>query len=190
MRLDGEDVTGLAPSARAERGLVRTFQSLELFEDLTVADNLAVAAERQPWWGSLADAVGLSRDSDAAADVAWALSLMGLEDVAGALPSDLSHGSRRLVSVARALAPRPDIVLLDEPAAGLDTSETEALGHHLRALPDAGVTVLLVDHDMSLVLDLCSEITVLDFGQVIASGPPDVIRADEGVVTAYLGTTA
>ncbi|MEL7206904.1 MAG: ABC transporter ATP-binding protein [Actinomycetota bacterium] len=190
VRLDGEDITGLAPSARAERGLVRTFQSLELFEDLTVTDNLAVAAEGQPWWGSLADAVGISRASEAEADVDWALELMGLVNVADALPSDLSHGRRRLVSVARALAPRPDVVLLDEPAAGLDTGETEALGNHLRLLPDAGVTVLLVDHDMSLVLDLCSDIAVLDFGQIIAAGPPDAVRADEAVVSAYLGTTA
>jgi branched-chain amino acid transport system ATP-binding protein len=185
----GEDVTGLAPSARADRGLVRTFQSLELFEDLSVADNLAVAAEPQPWWGMLADAVGRSRTSDAAADGDWALDLVGLADEGDAMPSELNHGHRRLVSVARALAARPRLVLLDEPAAGLDTAETETLGRHLRSLPDAGVTTFLIDHDMSLVLDVCTHINVLDFGQIIASGPPEAVRADEAVIAAYLGTS-
>jgi branched-chain amino acid transport system ATP-binding protein len=190
VRLAGEDVTGLAPSARAERGLVRTFQSLELFEDLSVADNLSVAAERQPWWGALADAVGRSRSTDASADVDWALDLVGLAEARHALPSELSHGRRRLVSVARALAARPRLVLLDEPAAGLDTAETETLGRHLRSLPEAGVTTLLIDHDMSLVLDVCTHIHVLDFGRIIASGPPGAVRVDPVVVAAYLGTSA
>ena len=189
VRFAGQDVTGLAPSARAELGLVRTFQSLELFEDLTVADNLAVAAEHRPWWGVLADAVGRSSASDTAADVDWALEQVGLTDAADALPAELSHGRRRLVSVARALAARPRLMLLDEPAAGLDTAETDLLGRHLRALPDAGITILLIDHDMGLVLDVCTHIHVLDFGRIIASGPPGAVRTDPTVVAAYLGTS-
>ena len=187
IRFDGADVTGMAPNQRAERGLVRTFQSMELFEDLTVGDNLAVAAEPEPWWGVLAEAVGRTPASTAAEDVAWALSLVGLDGTADAAPSELSHGRRRLVSVARALAARPRLVLLDEPAAGLDTAETDLLGRHLAALPEAGVTVLLIDHDMSLVLDVCTDIHVLDFGRIISAGPPDAVRADPGVVAAYLG---
>ena len=189
VRFAGHDVTGLAPSARAELGLVRTFQSLELFEDLTVADNLAVAAEHRPWWGVLADAIGRAPSSDTSADVDWALELVGLTDAGDAMPVELSHGRRRLVSVARALAARPQLMLLDEPAAGLDTAETELLGEHLRGLPEAGITVLLIDHDMGLVLDVCTHIYVLDFGRIIASGPPSTVRADPTVVAAYLGTS-
>jgi branched-chain amino acid transport system ATP-binding protein len=113
--------------------------------------------------------------------------LCGLHDVADRRPTELSHGRRKLVGVARALASRPKLVLLDEPAAGLDTEESQVLGEHLRLLPAEGVTVLLVDHDMGLVLSVCDEIHVLDFGQLIARGTPDQIRADDAVITAYLG---
>jgi branched-chain amino acid transport system ATP-binding protein len=187
IRFAGRDVTGLAPSARAELGLVRTFQSLELFEDLSVGDNLRVAAEPEPWWGILVEAIGRSVSTTVDADVDWALAQMGLEGAADVLPSELSHGQRRLVSVARALAARPDLVLLDEPAAGLDTAETELLGRHLRQLPAAGVSILLIDHDMSLVLDVCTHLHVLDFGRIIATGSPEAVRANPAVIAAYLG---
>jgi branched-chain amino acid transport system ATP-binding protein len=120
-------------------------------------------------------------------DVDWALELTGLTDVADRLPTELSHGRRKLVGVARALAQRPRLVLMDEPAAGLDTDESAELGKHLRALPAEGVTVLLVDHDMSLVLSICDEVIVLDFGQVIARGTPEEIRRNDAVISAYLG---
>ena len=102
-------------------------------------------------------------------------------DVADRCRPSSRHGRRKLVGVARALAARPRLVLMDEPAAGLDTDESDELGRHLRALPDAGVTVLLVDHDMGLVLGVCDDVVVLDFGQVIARGTPDQIRNDEAV---------
>ncbi len=191
VQLDGQDITRLAPAERAERGLVRTFQSLELFEDLSVADNLTVAAEPSRWWDPLIDAVRPRRgdriDASAAESVAWALAAVGLDEWADARPGDLSHGRRKLVAVARALAARPRLVLLDEPAAGLDTAETAELATHLRSLPDHGVSVLLVDHDMALVLDVCDTVYVLDVGELIAHGPPDAIRADRKVVDAYLG---
>lgn len=187
VRFDGRDLAGLAPNKRAELGLVRTFQSLELFEDLSVGDNLRVAAEPEPWWGIFAEATGFTVPSTVEADVGWALELMDLDGVADVQPSELSHGQRRLVSVARALAARPELVLLDEPAAGLDTSETELLGKHLRRLPEAGVSILLIDHDMSLVLDVCTHLHVLDFGRVIATGTPAEVRSNPDVVAAYLG---
>jgi branched-chain amino acid transport system ATP-binding protein len=103
------------------------------------------------------------------------------------LPTNLSHGRRKLVGVARALAQRPRLVLLDEPAAGLDTNESLELGARLKTMPDEGVTILLVDHDMGLVLGTCDTVHVLDFGRLIASGTPAEIRENQDVIAAYLG---
>src|SRR3954471_7389145 len=184
---DGDDITRLRPHVRARRGLVRTFQSVELFDDLTVEENLLVASQRMGVLTALRDLL-LPIGEHPRDAVDWALELCGLTDVRGRFPTELSHGRRKLVGVARALAQRPRLVLMDEPAAGLDTDESAELGRHLRALPDAGVTVLLVDHDMSLVLSVCDEVVVLDFGRVIARGTPAEIRNDEAVIAAYLGT--
>jgi branched-chain amino acid transport system ATP-binding protein len=184
---DGDDITGMRAHLRARRGLVRTFQSVELFDDLTVEENLLVASQRMGVVSALRDLL-LPVGEHPRDDVDWALELCGLTDVADRMPTELSHGRRKLVGVARALAQRPRLVLLDEPAAGLDTDESVELGEHLRALPEAGVSVLLVDHDMGLVLSVCDEIVVLDFGQVIARGTPAEIRNDEAVVAAYLGS--
>jgi branched-chain amino acid transport system ATP-binding protein len=187
----GADLTSTSPAERAKAGLVRTFQSLELFEDLSVGDNLRVAAEPSRWWDPLTDAIRPRRaDPSAVEAVAWALEVVGLTEAVDDVPIDLSHGQRKLVAVARALASRPRLVLLDEPAAGLDSTETALLGEHLRTLPEHGVTVLLVDHDMSLVLGVCDRVVVLDVGSVIADGPPDAIRGDARVVEAYLGTAS
>jgi branched-chain amino acid transport system ATP-binding protein len=185
----GEDITRLKPHTRARRGLVRTFQSVELFDDLTVEENLLVASQRMGVSAALRDLL-LPVRKHPRGDVDWALDLCGLTDVADRYPTELSHGLRKLVGVARALAQKPRLVLMDEPAAGLDTDESEELGRHLAALPQAGVTVLLVDHDMSLVLGICDAVVVLDFGRVIARGTPQEIRADEAVVGAYLGKEA
>ena len=176
---------------RAHRGLSRTFQSLELFEDLTVRDNLLAAAERPKWWSFLQDIVMPGRGEKAFLEqVDWSLTIMGLHDLADTLPSDLSHGQRKLVGVARALAAKPKLVLLDEPAAGLDTAESQLLGSHLRDFLDQDISVFLIDHDMGLVLDVCDTIHFLDFGAVIATGPVEEIRRDPAVVAAYLGRTA
>ena len=183
----GEDITGLRPHQRARRGLARTWQSVELFDDLTVEENLLVASQRMGVLKALRDLL-LPIGEAQREDVDWALELCGLTDVADRLPTELSHGRRKLVGVARALAQRPRLVLMDEPAAGLDTDESVELGQHLRALPAEGVTVLLVDHDMGLVLSVCDEVVVLDFGRVIARGTPAQTRNDEAVIAAYLGT--
>ncbi|MEZ5166729.1 MAG: ABC transporter ATP-binding protein [Acidimicrobiales bacterium] len=190
VRLDGIAISGHRPHERALAGLVRTFQTLELFEDLTVEENLAAAAEPTPWWQFMVDAVWPRRSAAVAPAVGSALALLGIDHIRHRLPADLSHGHRRLVGVARALAASPRLLLLDEPAAGLDTSESLALGERLRAIAATGVTILLVDHDMGLVLEVCDTIHVLDFGAVIASGPPAEIRRDPAVVAAYLGRTA
>jgi branched-chain amino acid transport system ATP-binding protein len=183
---EGRSLRGRPAYAVARRGLARTFQSVELFDDLTVRENLLVAAERPGPLDALRDLLLPSRPRGAAA-VAWASGVCGLDDVADRYPHQLPHGRRKLVGVARALAQRPRLVLMDEPAAGLDTDESLAFGQRLRTLPGHGVSVLLVDHDMGLVLGTCDRVQVIDFGREIACGTPDEIRADDGVIAAYLG---
>ncbi len=186
VRLDGNDITRMSAHQRARRDLGRTFQSIELFDDLTVRENLLVGASRARWWSLFRDTLGPTREL-ASRNIAWTLDLLGLADVADRLPTQLSQGRRKLVGVGRALAANPRLVLLDEPAAGLDSDESEVFGSHLRALTEHGITVLLVDHDMRLVLSRCDTIWVLEFGRVIASGTPEAIRADPRVIAAYLG---
>ena len=188
---NGEDIGELKPHERAQRGLVRTFQSLELFEDLSVKDNLLVAGYDTRWYSFLLDMIYMPRkDQKVDEQIEWALDIMGLNDVADAMPSDLSHGRRKLVGVARALAASPKLILLDEPAAGLDTAESQILGGHLREFLDHDMSVFLIDHDMGLVLSVCDYIYVLDFGKIIAEGTPQEIRESDTVKKAYLGEEA
>jgi ABC-type branched-subunit amino acid transport system ATPase component/ABC-type branched-subunit amino acid transport system permease subunit len=189
VELAGARIDELAAHQRARLGLARTYQSVELFDDLTVRENLVVAAERPTWWAMAADVVRPGRHATQAG-VEWALALLELDALADAYPQALSQGQRKIVGVARALAVEPRLVLLDEPAAGLDTRESAELGVRIRHLVDHGVSVLLVDHDMGLVLSVCDTVYVLDFGQVIGQGTPAEIRADERVVAAYLGERA
>ncbi len=184
--LDGEDVSDWAAHRRAAAGLGRTWQSLELFDDLTVAENCLVAAERSSLAGVLADAVRPGRYRDRG-PVDEALALLDLTGVADRLPDELPLGQRKLAGVARALAASPKVLLLDEPAAGLDSAESLVLGERLREVVDHGVSIFLIDHDMALVLGVCDHLYVLDFGRLIASGPPAAIRTDARVIAAYLG---
>jgi branched-chain amino acid transport system ATP-binding protein len=183
-----EEVTRLRPHLRARRGLARTFQAVELFDDLTVRENLLASSDDLGPFVSLAELFAPRWRPHEAVD--WALTVCDLHDVADSLPSVLPHGRRKLVGVARALARRPRVVLLDEPAAGLDTHETELLGQRLCELPGKGVSALLVDHDMGLVLSVCDFVYVLDFGRLIASGTPSEVRRSPEVIAAYLGSQA
>jgi branched-chain amino acid transport system ATP-binding protein len=172
----GQDLTGWPPHKRSHAGLVRTFQSLELFNELTVRENLQTYA-------------GMKHGHAADAAVDEALERMAVTWAADLYPSQLSHGQARLVSVARGLAAKPRLLLLDEPAAGLDADESQWLGQRLRALVDQGVvTVLLVDHDVDLIMNTCDRILVLDFGKEIGLGSPTEVRSNARVAKAYLGT--
>lgn len=176
---DGKDLEGTKPHQRVKLGLSRTFQAIELYEDLTVEENLEVglASGRQGY-----GAAGRRSLDETCA-------VLGLDDVRERPAGDLSQGQRQLVSIGRALVARPELLLLDEPAAGLDTQESEWLGLRLRDVRAKGVTILIVDHDVNLVLNLCDYIIVLDFGVLIAAGTPSQIRTDPRVVEAYLGST-
>ena len=183
--LDGRDLSGKAAHERARRGLARTWQSVELFDDLSVRENVAVAAEHRSAWGALWGVV--SRSSDHMERVDTALQVFELEGRGDAMPSELSQADRKLVGVARALAAEPRLLCLDEPAAGLDTLESETLGRHLREIADRGTATMLVDHDMGLVLSISDYVVVLEFGEVIAHGTPDAVRRDPNMISAYLG---
>jgi len=188
VELDGHDLAGMSPHARARLGLARTWQGIELFDDLSVRENLTVASHRPTAVSVLKELVSEAVVTTEAVDEA--LALVELEWAADLVPADLSQGQRKLVGVARATAMKPRVLCLDEPAAGLDTGESEELGRRLRKLADAGNSMLLIDHDMGLVLSICDQIFVLEFGKLIASGPPDAVRRDPQVVTAYLGGAA
>jgi branched-chain amino acid transport system ATP-binding protein len=183
----GRDITGWPAHRRAQAGLVRTWQSTELFNDLTVRENLMVGADKAGLAQVVADFVAPGRKQAARTEVDDALARFELDRFADRMPSDLSHGQRKLVGVARALAARPQLVLVDEPAAGLDSRESKELGRHLRGVVDNGPALLLIDHDMDLVLSVCDYVYVLDAGLLIAEGDPATIRRDPRVLTAYLG---
>jgi ABC-type branched-subunit amino acid transport system ATPase component/ABC-type branched-subunit amino acid transport system permease subunit len=175
LTLAGQEISTLAPYKRVRAGLGRTFQQTQLYDDMSVAENVSV--------GAAGAGARPPRPMDEV------LELLGIADVAERPVGQLSQGRRQLVAIGRALIGSPEVLLLDEPAGGLDTSESQWLGQRLRRIRDAGVTIMLIDHDMHLVLNLCDTIYVLDFGKVIAHGLPSAIRVDRTVAAAYLGTT-
>jgi branched-chain amino acid transport system ATP-binding protein len=176
---DGHDMTSSPVHTRARRGVARTFQRLETFGSLSVRENVLVAAE--------AHRRHSRRRYDAAELTDLILETVGLTTVAHRPASTLSTGLARLTELARALAIRPRLLLLDEPGSGLDTHESEAFGRILRDVAADGCGILLVEHDMDLIMDVCSWIHVLDFGLHICEGSPDTVKADVEVQKAYLG---
>ncbi|HAT17165.1 MAG TPA: ABC transporter ATP-binding protein [Gemmatimonadetes bacterium] len=185
VQIEGTEVFGRSAHLLAHAGLSRTWQTLELFDDISVRSNLDVASRVLTVRGAVRDFFRASERDDRVEEI---LELLGLADIANRQPVELSQGQRKLVGVGRALvASSTKILLLDEPAAGLDRTETAWFGEQLRGLVDEGYTMLLIDHDMGLVLNVCDRIHMLVFGELVTSGTPEEMRGNPDVIAAYLG---
>ncbi len=189
--LGGEDVTRLPADRRAQRGLARTFQNIRVFGAMTVLENVLTGLHARPGPGLAATILRLPRfgrmERDCVARARAALDFVGLADRAEERAAALAYGDQRRLEIARALAPAPRLLLLDEPAAGMNPAETEALGHLVRRIRAAGTTVLLVEHDMGFVMGVSDRVTVLNFGRRIFDGAPAAARREPVVIEAYLG---
>lgn len=190
VRYNGRDITSWPVHRRARAGISRSFQSLELFEDLSVYENLQAASDRRDRLAYLTNLFRGGRADRLSPTAREAVRELKLEPVLSRLPSDLPYGQRRLVAIARALATGPSILLLDEPAAGLDTTESKELSSLIARLAKSwGIGILLVEHDMNVIMSSCERVVVIDFGNKIAEGTPEEIRRDPLVIAAYLGPT-
>ena len=189
IRFRGQDITDHSPRHRAAAGIRRTFQTVHLFPGLTVRENLLVGRFHHvaagPWWNALLPPALGDRAGRRLADAA--LELLGLQAHADTVATELPYGTQRRVEIARALMGQPSVLLLDEPAAGMNDAETEHLGRDIRAVRDGGITVFLVEHDMALVMSVSDHVVVFDFGRKLAEGPPDAIQRNPAVIESYLG---
>ena len=194
LRFEGRSIAGRKVHQIVAGGITRTFQNVELFESMTVLENVKVGAHvrtRAGFWSATLRPPSARKEERAVTETARSLlEFVGLSEHAGTPSSELPFGWQRLLEIARALASDPKLLLLDEPAAGLNAVETRQLGELIRKIRDRGVTILLVEHDMSLTMDVCDRIVVLDQGRKIAEGTPHEVQADSAVMAAYLGTAA
>ncbi len=193
VRLKGEDITGLAPHKVANRGLVRTFQIAREFAEMTVLENMMLAPMHQrgeTLWRSILPGTrgGVIEQEQEVLERSWeALEFFEIDHLADEYAKNLSGGQRKLLELARALLTDPDVLLLDEPFAGVNPSLEERLLDHIHELSDSGYTFLIVEHDMDLIMQNCERIVVLHQGRVLTKGTPNEVRSDERVLEAYLG---
>ena len=192
IRLAGEEVTGLVPEQLARRGLSRTFQNLQIFFRMSVLENVMVGRQRHEKTGILADMLHwptVARQNRETREAALAaLARVGLAEAAERPAAALPYGALKRLEIARALASEPVVLLLDEPAAGCNPVETQEVDRVIRSLTNEGITVVLVEHDMRLVMNISDRVHVLTSGRTLAQGTPQEVRADPAVIEAYLGT--
>jgi len=195
MLFEGKDISGLTPYQVNQRGIARTFQNIRLFADLTVLDNVKIALHQHVKYSGISAVLRLPSffkgEKEMNETALELLSIFNLQDKAGELAKNLPYGEQRRLEITRALATRPKLLLLDEPAAGMNPQETKELMELIRFIREKlSLTILLIEHDMSLVMGVCERIYVLDYGMVIAHGTPDEIKTNPKVIEAYLGEEA
>ena len=193
--LNGKNITGQSPASICKAGIARTFQNIRLFKDMTVLDNVKVGLHNQVKYTTATGILRLPsyfvKERAMNEKAMELLKIFDLDGEAGQPASSLPYGKQRKLEIARALATNPKLLLLDEPAAGMNPNETAELMETVRFVRDKfDIAVLLIEHDMSFVMGLCEHITVLDYGRIIAEGDPETVRSDPKVIAAYLGGEA
>jgi branched-chain amino acid transport system ATP-binding protein len=187
----GEDITALKPYQRTRIGLARTFQNINLFADMSVMDNALVGQHCRMTYDPISAMLSLpnkhKQEKASRKEVMEMLDFMGLADVAEEKAGSLSYGKQKNLEIARAMATKPELLLLDEPASGLNTQELDQLSQRVLAMRDRGITVVLIEHKMDVVMTISHKVMVLNFGETIAFGPPETVSADPHVIEAYLG---
>ena len=189
---EGESIVGLKPYQVTQRGIARTFQNIRLFSELTVLENVKIAFHYHVRYGLLESVFRIGRyfkeEEEIEKEAPSLLKIFHLDDKAYEVAKNLPYGAQRRLEIARALAAKPKLLLLDEPAAGMNPQETKELMDMIRWIrKEFGLTILLIEHDMSLVMGICERIYVLEYGEIIAQGTPDEIKQNPEVIRAYLG---
>lgn len=187
----GQDITSIKPYQRTRIGLARTFQNINLFKDMSVMDNALVGQHCRMTYDPITAMLSLpakrKQEKQSREDIMKILDFMGLANVANEKAGSLSYGMQKNLEIARAMATRPELLLLDEPASGLNTQELDQLSQRVLRMRDMGITVVLIEHKMDVVMNISHKIMVLNFGECIAFGTPEEISADQQVIEAYLG---